>query len=80
MDRRKEIALWLEKIFLEWQTQSGERKTQGDFAIYLEVDQSMLSRWINGQRLPTNENVIKLGNKLGPEIYDLLGWVRPECK
>lgn len=72
------IKQWLIDKFLEWQAQSGEIKSQREFADYLGVGNTSLSNWISGYRLPTGENIARLASKLGPEIYDQLGLARPD--
>lgn len=51
--------------------------SQADFARELDLDPVVLNHYINGRRLPTDENIEKLA-KLGFEIYDLLGLRRPD--
>jgi len=82
MGKKEELAAisaWLNQRFINWQSESGTRKTIRDFAVHLDVDYSLLTKWLSGTAAPGNENVIILGNKLGPEIYDIRGWPRPEC-
>jgi len=55
----------------------GERKTLEDFADYLDVNRSLLSYWMNGKRIPNEENCEKISKKLGNEIYDVLELPRP---
>jgi transcriptional regulator with XRE-family HTH domain len=71
------LAKWLENKYLEWQTKKGERKTISEFADYLDVNRSLLSFWMNGARIPNEENIIKIAEKLGFEIYDVLDMERP---
>lgn len=73
------IAAWLNRGLIDYQAQRGTRLTIRDFAEHLDVDYSLLTKWLKGVAAPGNENVVILGNKLGPEIYDLRGWPRPEC-
>jgi len=75
--KQKAINKWLQSQFLEWQMQEGELKKLIEFAEYLGVSQSNLSRWINGQANPTGGNVAVLASRLGLEIYDILGLPRP---
>lgn len=82
MGKREEleaIAAWMNRAFLDWQSQSGSRKSIREFSEYLKVDYSLLTKWLSATAAPGNENVIILGNRLGPKIYDLRGWPRPEC-
>lgn len=70
---------FLELKFLEWQRESGGRKTVREFARHLGVSQSSISMWWNGDRIPEGINVQKLANKLGIEIYDVLALPRPDA-
>lgn len=77
MAEKTPLAKWLDKKYLEWQTQEGESKTVIEFADYLDVNRSLLSYWMNGSREPTDENLIKIGMKLGFEVYDFVNKKRP---
>lgn len=68
----------LEQNFLSWQAQEGKRKTLDDFADYLDVRRSTLSLWMSGKRSPGPESLRVLSNRLGPEVYDVLGLDRPD--
>lgn len=68
---------YLTKRYLAWQADEGERKTLEDYAKYLGVNRSLLSYWMNGSRVPSDENVKKLAFKLGNDIYDILKIDRP---
>ena len=69
---------FLELEFLEWQRKVGARKTVAEFADFLGVSQSTVSAWWNQTRSPEGENLRKLANKLGLEVYDVLGLPRPD--
>jgi transcriptional regulator with XRE-family HTH domain len=69
---------WLEIKFLEWQRNQGGRKTVLQFADFLGVSQQAVSSWMNGTRLPQGEYLRKLADKLGLEVYDVLGLERPD--
>jgi transcriptional regulator with XRE-family HTH domain len=68
---------WLNKQFLVWQLGTGKNQSVRSFAKYLEVKETSLSGWMRGEVAPTGTNLYRLGNKLGFEIYDLLGKERP---
>jgi transcriptional regulator with XRE-family HTH domain len=70
---------FLELKFLQWQQESGGRRTVLEFAKYIGVSQSSISMWWNRERLPEGDNVQKLANKLGIEVYDVLGLPRPDA-
>lgn len=72
------FSIFLTRKFLEWQLEQGESKSQAEFAGLLGVKRTSLTMWMNGDHLPENENVEKLANVLGPEVYDLLGLPRPD--
>lgn len=70
---------YLEQRFLEWQKQQGGRKTVKQFAEYVGVSQSSISMWWgDNERVPEGENVRKIAEKLGLEVYDVLGIPRPD--
>jgi len=68
---------FLEKKFLEWQSAQGGRRTVAEFAKYLGVKQSSVSMWWTGTNIPNYQSVSKLAEKLGMEVYDVLGLERP---
>jgi len=74
---KTELGRWLEMQFIKWQMEQGERKTVRGFAAYLEVSLGTLNKWMHGDRAPDLESVQKIATKLGPEIYDLAGFPRP---
>ena len=75
---QREFATWLESKFVSWMGETGKRRTLTDFAKYLGVSQSLLSHWLNGRYLPDRQNVSKIAERLGSEVYDLLGLQRPD--
>jgi len=78
MDNMKsELGQWLDHQFLQWQISQGGSKTIVEFAEHLGVSRDALYKWMNGKRAPDLEYVEKLADKLGPEIYDLIGLPRP---
>ncbi len=74
------VGLWLDKQYIAWQARAGESKTWGEFAAYLGVARGTLDNWSRGSRRPEGANVTVLAEKLGPEIYDLLGLDRPDAR
>jgi len=71
------LATWLNQHFLDWERQEGKRRTITAFAQYLGVPQSSLSSWMSGAYMPSGESIQKIAEKLGYEIYDILGVQRP---
>jgi transcriptional regulator with XRE-family HTH domain len=68
---------WMTKVFLEWQTQQGKRKTLEEFATYIGVSRPLVNMWMNGNQKPGAENIKLLGDLFGDEIYDALEIPRP---
>lgn len=73
-----ELADWLNKRYLEWQVKTGVRQPMRAFADYLGIKPTSLSNWLNSSIPPSKDNVDKIAEKLGPEIYDILGLARPD--
>ncbi len=75
--QRHPFSIFLERKFLEWQIEIGARKSQAEFAKLMGVSRSALTMWMNGTHLPDRESAGKLATILGPEVYDLLQFPRP---
>lgn len=79
MKDKSEFARWLEAQFIKWMSNRGEVTTQREFAEYLGFDQVQLSHYINERRkMPSKKALINMADKLGPEVYDVLGLARPD--
>ena len=68
---------FLTQNYLDWQAAQGEIRTLEEYAEHLGVNRSLLSFWMNGKRVPSEENIDKMSLKLGNEIYDVLNIPRP---
>ena len=66
---------YLKRKLHEWQGKKlPERPSQADWAVWLGVKTTTLSTWMNDQKVPTDAATIdKLADKLGLEVYDILG-------
>lgn len=71
---------WLNQKFSEWEKAQGGRQSYYAFSRYLEVSQSGLAAWMTGGDTPLGDDLIALAEKLGPEIYDVLGLPRPNVE
>lgn len=69
---------WINQKFIEWEKQSGRRRTLNQFADYLGVSRVIVSMWMNGTRTPSRDNASLLAQTFGPEIYDILNLPRPD--
>lgn len=79
MESAQKFADWLEAEYLKWEQQRGKRSTLVQFANYLGISAPLLSHYIKGIREPSNDTVHKLAQRLGAEIYDVLGLQRPDA-
>lgn len=64
---------FLNDEFIKWMVKDRRARSQNDFARYLEVSAASLSQWMSGTREPAGDNIHKLGDKLGPRVYEILG-------
>jgi transcriptional regulator with XRE-family HTH domain len=74
--QRHPFSIFLERKYLEWQIEVGERRSQAEFAKLIGVSRATLTMWMNGTHLPDRENAGKLATFFGPELYDMLGLPR----
>lgn len=74
------VKEWLNKKFAEWEKTQGGKQSFYAFARYLEVSQSGLGQWMTGNGAPGGDDLLSIANKLGPEIYDVLGLPRPNAE
>jgi len=68
---------YIEKKYLQWQTELGKRKSIEEFAMYIGVSQSALSLWMSGKRTPSVQTANLLAEIFGNDVYDALGIARP---
>jgi len=69
MMKTKEFSAWLNKKFLEWSMERNRRPVVSEFAKYLGVSQPSLSRWLNGDYLPDEENLKKIVSRFNEDIF-----------
>jgi len=71
------LSEYLVDNFRKWEKKTGRKQSVSAWARILKVSQPSLTRWMNGDNPPSFENVIKLAENLGPEIYELTGYEPP---
>lgn len=68
---------WIFQKFVEWQVVNKQRMTYGEFADHLGVSRISLNGWMKGKYLPGVQNLSVISEKLGNEIYSVLGITIP---
>ena len=63
----------LNKKFLEWQYQEGERKTIEEFAGLFGTSKSLMAMWMNGTRSPGPEYKARIIERYGEEAILAFG-------
>jgi Helix-turn-helix. len=64
------ISEFLTRKFIEWQHKTGQRKTVEDFASYIGVERSLLSKWLNGRQTPGPESKRLIIERYGIEAIE----------
>lgn len=67
------FSKYLRHKFWEWQKEVEKPMRWNQFAEYLGVSPQTMSSWVNGGVLPGAEHALRLADKLGYEVYDILG-------
>jgi hypothetical protein len=79
----KNLAEYLTNQYKRWTTSPdappparGTYASQNEFANWLDIDATHLSILMGGKRFCTRATAEKLSDKLGPRVFDLLGYPR----
>lgn len=75
-EKLNSLQTLLTEAYLDYVNQRRRKVGDNEFARYLGVSVGSYNQWINGNRLPSYDNVIKLAAKLGPRVFDVLGYER----
>lgn len=67
------VSEFLNRKFLEWQLESGERKTIEGFASLLGAKQAIVSMWLNGTRNPGPQYKERIIELFGREAIEAFG-------
>lgn len=63
--------------FVEWEQTQPRRQSYSAFARWLGVKVPTMAQWRVGNNLPSYDMATLLADKLGAEVYDVLGFARP---
>jgi transcriptional regulator with XRE-family HTH domain len=77
-NQRLIFKTWLEIAYLEWQAHNKKRATLDEFAKYIGYSRPLISMWLSGKRLPSEDGVRRLASLFGDELYDIMGFPRPD--
>ena len=65
----------LTEAYMEYIESRGKRRvSDNEFARWLGVSPASFNQWINGNRTPDLENAAKLAKRIGPRVFDVLGY------
>lgn len=65
-------------MYLDWQSQVVQgRASLDEFAKYIGYSRSLISMWMSGKRLPTEDGIERLAELFGDDIYAVLGKPAP---
>jgi len=67
------FAIWFERQFLDWQIDNG-RSSVRQFSVWLGINHTLVIQWLNGKSRPGPKTIHLLAQKLGGEVYSILGF------
>lgn len=70
---------FITKKYIDWRgDETGNKKSISRYARdVIGVTPQLFSEWMNRGKKPDRKNILKLAEKLGPRVYDVLGLPRP---
>lgn len=71
-------AQFLLKKIAELEQQEGRRVSNKEFGAMLGYSPGTISLWLNGKNTPDAKSIPGLADKLGLEVYEVLGLASPE--
>lgn len=67
---------WINQKYIE--KRGNTRLTISEFAEFVGVSQSLMSQWMKPDgKIPSSQNIAKIAETLGADVYDVLGLVKP---
>lgn len=71
-------AQFLLKKMAEIEQQAGRRITNKEFGEIIGFSSGTISFWLSGKNMPDAKSIPVLAEKLGPEVYDVLGMINTD--
>jgi transcriptional regulator with XRE-family HTH domain len=62
------------EAYLNYERERNRKVRDNEFAKWLGVSANSFNAWINGNRIPSYDNAIKLSRRLGKEVFSVLGF------
>jgi len=75
-----QLGDFLTRKYLEYQLAQGKKVYAREFAAWLGVPPTSYSNWVNAGFTPSGRHIDLLADKLGYEVYDILGRARPGAR
>lgn len=66
----------LMEAYVDYVSRHKRKVSDNEFAKYLGVSGASYNQWVNGNRLPSYDSALQLAKKLGPRVFDILGYER----
>jgi len=77
-NKKTTFDMWIQIMYLDWQSKVVKgRASLDDFAEYVGYSRSLISMWMSGKRLPTDDGIKRLAELFGDDIYVILGKPTP---
>lgn len=70
---------WITRKYIEWRGDAiGNERSIREYSDMLGISRSVMSRWLDGKSQPRDkDNITRLVDYYGDEVYDVLGLPRP---
>lgn len=77
-EQRKAFGDWMTHHYIGLMSKQGRTIDQGELSAQLEIERSLLNKYLNGTAVPGDGKTVRLANFFHDEtIYDVLGYERP---
>ena len=74
---KDEFKAWFARKWAEWDITEARRTTQQELADYLGVSRSSIAHYLSGRKTPDGDNLKKIADKFGGEVYEVLNHEPP---
>lgn len=71
------FTAWFNRGWAGYDIQIGRRTTQQEIADHIGINRSAVAQYTSGRQIPEGENLFKIAQAFGDEVYEILGVSRP---